>query len=87
MLAVALPILITLLLMRVFTYLPSHPARGLGMGIGFVGGQFARAAVAHVWLTPLQIAGALLATVGMFLLSMPARRAVTPVEARNVADV
>jgi hypothetical protein len=86
-LAAALPILSTFLLMRVFAYLPSHLAQGLGIGIGFVGSQFAMAAVAQVWLSPLQIAGALLATVGMFLLSMPARHAVRPEEARHVADV
>jgi len=86
-LASAMPILSTYLLMRVFAYLPSHLAQGLGMGLGFVGSQFVMAAVAHVWLTPLQIAGSLLATLGMFLLSMPAWKAVTPEEAHDVAGV
>jgi hypothetical protein len=86
-LASAMPILSTYLLMRVFAYMPSHLAQGLGMGLGFVGSQFAMAAVAHVWLTPLQIAGSLLATLGMFLLSMPARKAVTPEEVADVAGV
>jgi multidrug transporter EmrE-like cation transporter len=73
-LAAACPILSTYLLMRVFAHLPSHLAQGLGVGIGFVGSQFAVAAVARSSLTPLQIAGAVLATVGMFLLSMPSRK-------------
>jgi len=85
-LASLMPIASTFLLMRVFAYLPSYLAQGLGMGIGFVGSQFAIAAVAHAWLTPLQLAGSLLATLGMFLLSMPSRPAAVK-EATDVVGV
>jgi multidrug transporter EmrE-like cation transporter len=79
-----LAILSTFLLMRVFAHLPSHLAQGLGVGIGFMLSQFAIAALAHGALTPLQAGGAVLATVGMFLLSMPAQK---KQEVRDVAGV
>lgn len=74
-------VLSTFLLMRVFAHLPAHLAQGLGVGLGFVLSQFAIAALAYGTLTPLQACGAVLATVGMFLLSMPSRKA------REVIDV
>ncbi len=77
-------VLSTFLLMRVFAHLPAHLAQGLGVGLGFVLSQFAVAALAYGALTPLQTCGALLATMGMFLLSMPARKAK---EVRDVADM
>lgn len=86
-LGAALPVLSTYLLMRVFAHLPSYLAQGLGVGLGFVGSQFAVAAVDHRWLTVSQISGALLATTGMFLLSIPAKKSGYPEEVRDVAGV
>jgi hypothetical protein len=86
--AAAFPVLSTYLLMRVFAHLPSHLAQGLGIGLGFLGSQFAIAAVDQRWLTPLQIAGALFAMLGMFLLSMPSRKILTVAdEVHDVAGV
>ena len=46
--------------------------------------QFVIAAVDHRWLTTPQIVGALLATAGMFLLSMPPRKALIKNEVGDV---
>jgi len=82
--AAVFAILSTFLLMRVFGHLLRHLAQGLGVGIGFVLSQFAVAALDHGSLTLLQVGGAVLATVGMFLLSMPSRIAE---DVRDVAGV
>lgn len=64
--------LTTWLFMRVFAFYPPHLAQTLGMGISFVLGQLAIAALMHTWLSGSQLIGIVAIFGGIFMISEPA---------------
>jgi multidrug transporter EmrE-like cation transporter len=72
LIGVCMAMLTTWLFMRVFAFYPPHLAQTLGMGLSFVLGQLAIAALMHTWLSGSQLIGIVAIFTGILLVSEPA---------------